>query len=298
MLDFRRTLRLGFVLLISGTVGPAMAESGEHRWQRLGLAVESVLAVAFDPWDFRRLFAGVSNGPFYRSENGGRRWEAFPAGFSNDAVLSLAVDPSTPSTLYAVGVFALAIDPEHPDTLFMTAGGRAVLRSNDGGATWESWCRGLASQLTSELVIVPRIRTVLAANETGVYSRPIYAAQKVLSLQGDRFRVQVAWRDFEDRRGVGTAAVIGEGAGLAASDDSGLFYFFDEDNWELLVKVLDGCALNGHFWVFAAATTNVEYRLVVTDTAKGETKTYTNPLGVASPATTDTAAFATCDARP
>jgi hypothetical protein len=75
------------------------------------------------------------------------------------------------------------------------------------------------------------------------------------------------------------------------SNDSGLLYFFDEDNVEMLVKVIDACGFNGHFWVFAAATTNVEYTLRVRDTDDDRVETYFNPLGIASPAITDTAAF-------
>ena len=78
------------------------------------------------------------------------------------------------------------------------------------------------------------------------------------------------------------------------SDDSGLFFFFNEDNVEMLVKVLDGCGITGRFWVFAAATTNVEYTLRVTDTDTGTTKSYFNRLGTASPAITDTAALDVC----
>jgi len=105
-----------------------------------------------------------------------------------------------------------------------------------------------------------------------------------LCLNQGRFRVEVRWRDFEDRTGSGQV-VLG-------TDDSGLFWFFDPQNWEMLVKVLDGCAVNDRVWVFAAATTNVEYTLQVTDTATGEFREYTNALGVSSPAITDTAAFA------
>ncbi|MDA8016846.1 MAG: ARC6/PARC6 family protein [Thermoanaerobaculia bacterium] len=79
--------------------------------------------------------------------------------------------------------------------------------------------------------------------------------------------------------------------------DSGLYYFFDADNWEMLVKVLDACGFNDHFWVFSAATTNVEYTLTVTDTFTGKKKRYFNSLGTAAPAITDTSAFATCGAR-
>ena len=76
--------------------------------------------------------------------------------------------------------------------------------------------------------------------------------------------------------------------------ESGMFWFFDRDNIEVVVKVIDGCGLNDRYWVYAAATTDVAYTLTVTDTAQDRTKTYTNLLGTASPAITDSAAFATC----
>jgi hypothetical protein len=62
----------------------------------------------------------------------------------------------------------------------------------------------------------------------------------------------------------------------------------------MLVKIVDGCAANGHFWVFAATTTDVEYTLQVTDTESGEAASYFNPLGRTAPAITDVEAFATC----
>ena len=73
--------------------------------------------------------------------------------------------------------------------------------------------------------------------------------------------------------------------------DTGDFFFFSSDNMEFLIKVLDGVnGTNafGNFWVFDAATTNVEYTLRVTDTATGATKTYGDPLGSSFPAVTDT----------
>ena len=73
-----------------------------------------------------------------------------------------------------------------------------------------------------------------------------------------------------------------------------MFWFFNADNWEMLIKVLNGCSITNHFWVFAAATTNVEYTLQVTDTDTGVVKQYFNPLGVSAAAITDTGAFATC----
>ena len=54
-----------------------------------------------------------------------------------------------------------------------------------------------------------------------------------LCLLGDRYRVEVAWRDFVDM--TGPAEVVPTDA---APEDSGLLTFFDPDNWEMLVKVL------------------------------------------------------------
>ncbi|HVS12696.1 MAG TPA: M64 family metallopeptidase [Thermoanaerobaculia bacterium] len=113
------------------------------------------------------------------------------------------------------------------------------------------------------------------------------AGPESLCLNQGRFRVEVSWRDFEDRTGIARVVPVG-------SPDSGLFYIFDPNNWEMLVKVLDACGVNQRYWVFAAATTNVEYTLEVTDTATGETRSYDNALGISAPAITDTDAFATC----
>jgi predicted esterase len=110
----------------------------------------------------------------------------------------------------------------------------------------------------------------------------------VLCLGGGRFQVKVAWKDFQGHTGEGSVVP-------GSSDGSGLFWFFAPDNWEMLVKVLDGCGLNGHHWVFAAATTTVEYTLEVTDTRTGQVAVWTNPLGRSSPAVTDTGALDGCD---
>jgi hypothetical protein len=58
--------------------------------------------------------------------------------------------------------------------------------------------------------------------------------------------------------------------------------------------VLDGCALNGRWWVFAGGLTNVGVTLTVTDTQTGEFRTYTSPIGVPFAPLQDTTAFANC----
>ncbi|MGH7341665.1 MAG: hypothetical protein ACREKH_14330, partial [Candidatus Rokuibacteriota bacterium] len=122
-------------------------------------------------------------------------------------------------------------------------------------------------------------------------------------LQDGRFRVAIDWRDGAGGEGRARVAEVpapgtSPGAVPLVSADSGVFWFFREDNWEMLVKVLDGCTANERFWVFAAAMTNVGYTLSVTDRWTGETRRYRNPEGQVANALTDTAAFATCDSEP
>ncbi|MEM7354239.1 MAG: Ig-like domain-containing protein [Acidobacteriota bacterium] len=114
------------------------------------------------------------------------------------------------------------------------------------------------------------------------------AGPSTLCLAQDRFSVEVSWTDFDDVTGVGSVLPF-------QSDDSGLLWFFNADNWEMLIKVLPGCDFNNHFWVFSAASTDVEYRLRVTDHVAGVVKEYFNPRGNAAAAITDTFAFPTCD---
>jgi len=93
-----------------------------------------------------------------------------------------------------------------------------------------------------------------------------------------------------------TAKSGGAGQAIALASlgvsHGGLFWFFDGANPEILLKVLDGCAVNQHFWVFSSATTNVGFTVTVTDTRDGRAKVYTNQNGTAAKPIQDTGAFA------
>ena len=104
-----------------------------------------------------------------------------------------------------------------------------------------------------------------------------------LCLNGNRFRATVTWR-------VPSTGAEGTGTPIPLTGDTGAFWFFQPSNYELMVKVLDGRGVNGHFWVFYGSLTNVEFDLTVTDTLTGQQRTYHNPAGtMASQA--DTTAF-------
>jgi len=61
------------------------------------------------------------------------------------------------------------------------------------------------------------------------------------------------------------------------ASNTGFFWFFNADNLELAVKVLDGRSVNGHYWVFWGSLSDVHYTLTVTDTETGARRTYANP---------------------
>ena len=74
------------------------------------------------------------------------------------------------------------------------------------------------------------------------------------------------------------------------STQSGLLYFFERNNAEVLIKVLDGCGVNGHRWVFVAPVTDLAFNLVV-ESPSGERWTHSNHLGQTADAASDAAAF-------
>lgn len=104
-----------------------------------------------------------------------------------------------------------------------------------------------------------------------------------LCLENLRFMVKAQWK---------TGDASGMANAVSGPDDSGQFYFFVPENIELSVKVLDGCGVNGRYWVFASGLTDVEVLLTVTDTKTGRMRRYFNPRGKAFAPVQDTSAFA------
>ena len=106
-----------------------------------------------------------------------------------------------------------------------------------------------------------------------------------LCLQNGRFEIEAEWTDFSGNSGNGHALP------LAGDANTGLLWFFSPDNVEVTVKVLEGCAVNGHWWVFLSSGSTVAYTVTVTDTVTGVSREYTNDSGEAAPLVTDTQAF-------
>lgn len=134
-------------------------------------------------------------------------------------------------------------------------------------------------------------RVLVGYGQFGDNTASAYDGRYAQLLNG-RFEVSVTGFNFASTPFVGKSVPL-------ASNDSALFYFFQPANFELLVKVVDACSLNDRFWVFYAATTNVDFTLKVTDTfVPGPFNyiTYHNPLGTQlATSIADSDAFATCN---
>ena len=104
-----------------------------------------------------------------------------------------------------------------------------------------------------------------------------------LPLLGGRFTASIQWR-----RPNGSS---GQGQAVALQDGAGWFWFFSDDNPEVILKMIDGRAHNGHFWVYTGALTNLEYTLTVTDQETGTVRRYFAAQGEVQ-SIVDTSAFA------
>jgi hypothetical protein len=93
-----------------------------------------------------------------------------------------------------------------------------------------------------------------------------------LCLLGSRFQVAVSWRNTQN-------GASGAGTAVPLNDQTGLFWFFDAANVELVAKMVDGRAVNGKFWFFYGALSEVQYDVRVTDTSDGSFRTYHNAAG-------------------
>jgi hypothetical protein len=162
-------------ILYAGTAGGFFkSTNGGRTWTAKNNGLnnsKNVVFIIIDPSTPSTIYAatdafGSSN--IYKSTDSGDSWNLRMTGMGNSSLLSFAIDPVTPTTLYAgvagnPAVFkttnaadnwapagnaappfffpvSLAVDPHSPSTLFVaeSSSGGGVFRSTDSGSTWES----------------------------------------------------------------------------------------------------------------------------------------------------------------
>ncbi|MCB9378348.1 MAG: hypothetical protein H6511_06240 [Holophagales bacterium] len=115
---------------------------------------------------------------------------------------------------------------------------------------------------------------------------PCVADAETLCLNGGRFEVRTSWTTFQ--------GASGDGQAVALTADTGYFWFFGAANVEMVIKVLEGCVVNGSYWIYAGGLTDVETHIAVRDTATGAVWTADNPQQTPFQPIQDVNAFPTC----
>jgi hypothetical protein len=217
--------------------------------------------------------AGYSGPAAYKTTDGGVTWKEMGDGLPSTLVQGLAFDDPVKQNLYAA-----------------TDAGPFVF--NAATSKWQSLVSGNAPPNGYWAVEgVPAQAAVrFATYGRGIWDYsptggPCVATAQSMCLGQNRFQIVATWATAN---ATGTAQVV------QLTPDTGYLYFFDPSNVEAVIKIVDGCALNKQFWVFAGGLTNVLTQISVRDSLTGTIKTYSNPQGKPFQPIQDTSAFATC----
>jgi hypothetical protein len=149
-------------LAIVVTLVPALAVpatwAADHRWFPLGPPGTVVDALLIDPTAPDTLYAGTTAG-VYKSLDGGGEWAPANTGLTNVQVYTLAMDPTTPASLYV----SVVQD--------------GVFKSANGGGDWAPINDGLTNNQVYAIGIDPTAPETIYAGTTGAgvfVGRPVW----------------------------------------------------------------------------------------------------------------------------
>ncbi len=151
-----------------------------------GRSAGRVRAIAIDPTNSNVIYVGAAQGGVWKTVDGGASWVPLTDAECSLAMGALAVDPVTPSTVYAGTGEITGADGYY---------GCGVLRSTDGGATWTQlggafFDTPAGGARMSKIVIDPATAgsptssTVFAATSGGLYKSTTSGTTWTLLLTG------------------------------------------------------------------------------------------------------------------
>lgn len=218
-------------------------DSASGAWVSLGLDHAIVSSLLYVPADAARLLVGVmprsqeqTDAAIFATEDGGQTWRPWDGGLAQQYGRRL-------------WAYSLAMDPGDPKVLFW-GGDAEILRSRDGGATWE-FVYGRATYLgggvLSLLVSPRRDGNVWAGGQSAYGDGYVHHSRD--------------WGDSWKFYSINVAAILalavdpsapgtlwaGASGGVMSSDDGG-------ETWQVRFRGLDGFGgmvfLNDEFYVF------------------------------------------------
>jgi hypothetical protein len=111
-------------------------------------------------------------------------------------------------------------------------------------------------------------------------------------LLSGRFRVEGEMKDFGSPPRLFPLTVMSFPGGRAETEQAVSFESFTAGNFEVGVKMVDGCSLpSGAYWAFFGGLTNARSEIVIEDTATGKIYRWNNPAGHFPATLGDTKAF-------
>jgi hypothetical protein len=122
----------------------------------------------------------------------------------------------------------------------------------------------LAQGSASAAVFASVDQAELAPNPQGEFTpnASCVPTSTVACVQGNRFSIQVFFS------GSSPAFVA------TSNGESAVFWFYSSLDWEVVAKVINGCPVNNHWWIFGAGATSTSYSLNIIDTATGRSAGY------------------------
>lgn len=137
------------------SLGPIMDDVTNHEMIE---GIGRVAAVAFHPSDDSIIFAGAPAGGLWRSFDQGKSWSTNTDDLPTLGISSIVFDPSNPDIIYAGTGDRDAAD----------APGMGVIKSIDGGETWQFANEGISSLTVGCLRIQPGTGYVFAGTNDGL----------------------------------------------------------------------------------------------------------------------------------
>lgn len=195
----------------------------------------------------------------------------FSGGLTDTEVQLTVVDTETGIARTWFNPEGTLLSPVQDSEAFETCGSDEIVATADSATAMPSHPRARRFDPDRELRLA--LEGLRASRVESPQAAPgeCTADDRTLCLENGRFRVRLDWEKEDEETGLGSA--------LPLSGDTGLFWFFEPDNIEIVIKVLDGCAVNGHRWVFAGGLTDVAVEMTVVDVRTGAARNYVNRLG-------------------
>ncbi len=167
-----------------------IAVASDLTWSTRGPKAKGIEAIARDPLNPARMWAGSFGSGVYRSTDGGTTWTASRTGLVNTFVRALACNPRYPDSLFCgtndgvwlsvdggvnwnrllstnQSVRAIAIHPSRTATMYAATYGLGVFKSVNGGKNWSAINLGLANTNVRDVVLHPTKPDTLFAATSG-----------------------------------------------------------------------------------------------------------------------------------